>query len=103
MTKLVTNKLNGKTIIPIHRLSCPEVLSQEPFLRILCLEQKRTERSRRRFVLMLLESTSLLTRGSKKDTLERILDTLSKSTRQTDVIGWYKEGSVIGTIFTEIG
>jgi lipopolysaccharide/colanic/teichoic acid biosynthesis glycosyltransferase len=70
---------------------------------MLCLEQKRTERSRRRFVLMLLESASLLTRGHKKETLEQILETLAKSTRQTDVIGWYKEGSVIGTIFTEIG
>lgn len=102
MLRLVT-KPNGKTFTPAEGASHPEVLPQEPFLRTLSLEQKRTERSRRRFVLMLLESTSLLTRGDKKDTLERILDTLSKSTRQTDVIGWYKNGSIIGTIFTEIG
>jgi lipopolysaccharide/colanic/teichoic acid biosynthesis glycosyltransferase len=52
---------------------------------------------------MLLESTGLLTRGHRRDTLELIVDALARSTRQTDVIGWYKEGSVIGTIFTEIG
>jgi lipopolysaccharide/colanic/teichoic acid biosynthesis glycosyltransferase len=102
MTKLVTHTANGKAFIALGRPS-PEVLAQDPFLRMLCLEQKRTERSRRRFVLMLLESNSLLTRGDKKDTLEQILEALGRSTRETDVIGWYKEGSVIGTIFTEIG
>ena len=103
MTKLDTHKSNGKSFIAVGHSSCPEVLAQEPFLKMLYLEQKRTERSRRRFVLMLLESTGLMARGPKKDTLEQILDALVKSTRQTDVIGWYKEGSVIGTIFTEIG
>jgi lipopolysaccharide/colanic/teichoic acid biosynthesis glycosyltransferase len=102
MTKLATHKSNGKSFFG-GTSTRPEVLSQEPFLRMLHLEQKRTERSRRRFVLMLLESTSLLARGDKKATLEQILEALVRSTRQTDVIGWYKEGSVIGTIFTEIG
>jgi lipopolysaccharide/colanic/teichoic acid biosynthesis glycosyltransferase len=103
MTKRITNKQNGRTIVPLHGTSSPEVLSQEPFLKTLCLEQMRTERSRRGFVLMLLESTGLHARGHKKDLLERIVGALAKSTRQTDVIGWYKEGLVIGTIFTEIG
>jgi lipopolysaccharide/colanic/teichoic acid biosynthesis glycosyltransferase len=84
-------------------LSHPKILDQASFLRALYLEQKRTERSRRRFVLMLLESQSLLMGGDSKEVLGQILDALSHSTRETDVTGWYKNGSVIGFIFTEIG
>ena len=103
MTRLVSHKSNGKPFHIAKGQPSPEILTEGHFLRTLCLEQKRTERSRRRFVLMLLEPTNLLTRGNTKDTLGTILDTLSKSTRQTDVIGWYKDGTIIGTIFTEIG
>ncbi len=103
MAKLALHKSNGKSLIAVPGSSSPDVLAQEHFLKMLSLEQKRTERSRRRFVLMLLESNGLLARGDKKNTLEQILDALVRSTRQTDVIGWYKQGSIIGTIFTEIG
>jgi lipopolysaccharide/colanic/teichoic acid biosynthesis glycosyltransferase len=103
MSSLASPKSNGK---PFHTAEClpfSEILSEKHFLRTLYLEQKRTERSRRRFVLMLLEPTKLPARGKTSDTLGKIIETLSKSTRQTDVVGWYKEGAIIGTIFTEIG
>lgn len=80
----------------------PDSLLAEPdFTRKLCLERKRTERSRRRFVLMLLD----LGLNIREDTqsLEKILFMLSQSTRETDIAGWHKDGSVIGVIFTEIG
>src|SRR2546428_3866757 len=65
----------------------------------LCLERKRTERSRSHFVLMLLEC-----QASNRDVaFAKVLCTLSHSTRETDIRGWYKEGDVIGVIFTEIG
>src|SRR2546428_12531042 len=65
----------------------------------LCLERKRTERSRSHFVLMLLEC-----QASNRDVaFAKVLCTLSPSTRETDIRGWYKEGDVIGVIFTEIG
>lgn len=80
-----------------------EILPQESFLRRLYLEQKRTERSRRRFVLMLLQSDSLLTDGNEEDALEKILRALSHSIRETDITGWYKDQSVFGIIFTEVG
>lgn len=87
--------------LEVHRSL--DILAQEPFLRMLHLEQKRTERSRRRFVLMLLESGNLLSGAGRQEALHRIMAALRKSTRETDITGWYKEGSVIGTIFTEIG
>lgn len=70
---------------------------------MLYLEQKRTERSQRRFVLMLLESENLLANGGTGEALEQILVAMSQSTRETDITGWYKRGSIIGFIFTEIG
>src|SRR5579864_9804570 len=79
-----------------------EFLPEESFVSRFHLEQRRTERSRRPFVLMLLESTSLL-EANKESARQRILSTLSDSTRETDIRGWYKTGSALGIIFTEIG
>ncbi len=78
-------------------------LAEEPFLRMLTFERKRTERSHRRFVLMLLESDNLLKDGNSANTFQNILSALFHSTRETDLKGWYKTGSVIGVIFTELG
>src|SRR5947207_6474358 len=79
------------------------MLTQNLFLRMRCLERKRAERSGRRFVLMLLDSGRLLKTDHKGAALERVLGALSEATRDTDIKGWYKEGSVIGVLFTEIG
>ena len=78
------------------------ILDQEPFVRMLCLERKRTERSGRRFVLMLLEAGSLLKAGNDSQALDRVLLAVTQATRETDIKGWYKSGHVIGVIFTEI-
>lgn len=79
-----------------------EMLPQELFLKLLRLERKRTERSARRFVLMLLDAGNLL-KAAKTPVLANLLSALEQSTRDTDLKGWYKAGSVIGVIFTEVG
>jgi hypothetical protein len=79
------------------------ILSQELFTRALYVERKRTERSGRSFVLMLLQSSRLLRPNSDHQALEKVLLALSRSSRDTDTRGWYKEGSTIGVIFTELG
>jgi hypothetical protein len=69
---------------------------------ILSLEQRRAERSGRPFALMLLhmdDSKSAIDNAR----LTKLFDLLSRSTRDTDVKGWYDDGSTIGVIFTEIG
>ena len=70
---------------------------------MLRLERKRTERSHRRFVLMLLESCGLLKADESQETFHKVVAALSHSTRETDIKGWYKDDSVIGVIFTELG
>ncbi|MBK9170116.1 MAG: sugar transferase [Bryobacterales bacterium] len=78
-------------------------LPQESFLRILHLEHRRSERSGRRFVLMLVDAANLIASEREAQAVAKILDVLARSTRETDVTGWYHEGSVVGIIFTEIG
>ena len=78
-------------------------LDDAAFARLLRLERKRTDRSGRRFILMLLDLGRLLQYRDNTKAFTDFTDTLSVSTRETDAKGWYKDGSVFGVIFTEIG
>ena len=96
-------ELKPRTELNLESALVRDIFAEHEFLRVLTLERKRTERSRRCFVLMLLESETLF-RGAGETTLfDGVLRALSGSTRETDVTGWYKQGSIIGIIFTEIG
>jgi exopolysaccharide biosynthesis polyprenyl glycosylphosphotransferase len=77
--------------------------SQEAFLRMLNVERKRSERSRKTFLLMLLDEGSSSADESGGNALQRAGEVVSASIRETDVSGWYKNKSAIGVIFTEIG
>jgi lipopolysaccharide/colanic/teichoic acid biosynthesis glycosyltransferase len=89
-------------VAPGNRPWDAQILDQDLFLRMLYLERKRTERSGRRFVLMLLEAGRLLKIESDQEALHKVLLALTQATRETDIKGWYKDGSIIGVIFTEI-
>ena len=72
------------------------------FDRMLYLERKRTERSRRPFMLLLLNVEDLMP-GSDEDPFVRELETaLSSCVRETDIKGWYEHGKVAGVILTEL-
>jgi exopolysaccharide biosynthesis polyprenyl glycosylphosphotransferase len=79
-----------------------ELLSQEAFRRAIYVEQKRTERSRRKFALMLASCSEPAT-SRRHQTLTQLLNALAGATRETDIIGWYEESTTLGIIFTEIG
>jgi hypothetical protein len=79
------------------------VLNDEAFQRMISLERKRTERSRKPFLLMLLDMGNGLRSDKNGKALDKILSALSLSTRETDVTGWYKKNSIVGVMFTEIG
>ena len=99
------NKRNGNS--RASRRAIPEVsygiLSQELFAHTLYVERKRTERSGRSFVLMLLESKRLLRPDCHNRGVEKVLLALTRCSRDTDTKGWYRLGSMIGVIFTELG
>lgn len=71
-------------------------------MRALSLERKRSERSGTGFVLVLLDSTRLLKSQGGRQAIEGALLALSRSSRDTDIQGWFKDGATIGVIFTEL-
>jgi lipopolysaccharide/colanic/teichoic acid biosynthesis glycosyltransferase len=78
------------------------ILNEEMFHRMVSLERKRTERSGNPFLLMLLDTGESLPAGRDSKSLNKIVSALTVTTRETDVIGWYRDGSVVGVMFTEI-
>jgi lipopolysaccharide/colanic/teichoic acid biosynthesis glycosyltransferase len=79
------------------------VLNEGAFHRMISLERKRTERSRKPFLLMLLDMGNSLLSEKNEKALDKILSALSLTTRETDVTGWYKKNSIVGVMFTEFG
>lgn len=78
------------------------VLNEESFQRRISIERKRTERSRKSFLLMLVDTGHGLPSGHQGSILDKIISALALSTRETDVTGWYKNQSIVGVMFTEI-
>ncbi len=79
------------------------LISEDLFTKLLSLERKRSERSRKQFVLMLVDAGELLRTDRREVALEHVTAALSLSTRETDIRGWYREDSVLGVILTEFG
>jgi hypothetical protein len=79
------------------------LLPEELFRKMLSIERKRMERSSERFILMLVQINKVLDAEGGKITLNGITKALYASTRETDLQGWYKHGTAIGVIWTEIG
>jgi lipopolysaccharide/colanic/teichoic acid biosynthesis glycosyltransferase len=77
-----------------------EVLNEEAFQRMIAIERKRTERSRKPFLLMLLDAGTVPAAGKNGKALDSIVPALLSSIRGTDVIGWYKDRATVGVIFT---
>lgn len=75
-------------------------LGEDAFGRMIVVERKRTERSGKPFLLMLLEAGNHQGSGKNGKPLDTMVSTLLSSTRETDVVGWYKEWTTVGVIFT---
>jgi lipopolysaccharide/colanic/teichoic acid biosynthesis glycosyltransferase len=76
------------------------VLNEESFKRMIAIERKRTERSREPFLLMLVEAGNPQRAEKHGKPLDRILTAMLSSTRETDVVGWYKDRITVGVMFT---
>jgi lipopolysaccharide/colanic/teichoic acid biosynthesis glycosyltransferase len=77
-----------------------EALGEQAFLKMIAIERKRTERSKEPFLLMLMENGGPQGYKAAERILDRILATLLPTSRETDVLGWYKDGEVAGVMFT---
>jgi lipopolysaccharide/colanic/teichoic acid biosynthesis glycosyltransferase len=86
---------------------CSEVVSRpgipftaDVFRNVLMLERRRAERSRRPFILMLVQSNAQTGPGER--ILQQVLSVLVSNTRESDLVGWYRQSVTLGVIFTEI-
>lgn len=80
-----------------------QTLPEELFLGMLCLERKRTERSGKRFLLLLLDAQDAAETGRQAQVLKGVIKAADAARRETDPAGWYKDSAILGIIFAEIG
>jgi len=103
---LISQLSGGKTQAPEGRRArdnnmITPVVSELQFSAALRLERRRTERSKRPFLLMLadFEATAM----SAATNLDDLGSALAAAARETDTIGWHRQNKVLGAIFTELG
>ncbi len=76
--------------------------SEGYFKTMLQVERKRTERSKKPFLLMLLDVKAFDKSRNRSKVMEKVAYAVCSSTRKIDIKGWYRRGSVFGVIFTEL-
>jgi hypothetical protein len=79
-------------------VSTGEFYEEEFFKSLLGVERRKSERSRRPFLLMLI-SLDHMDAHEKEETAGLIASSLLSTTRETDLKGWYKSSSVMGVAF----
>lgn len=98
-TRSVSLKLHNKSLI-----------SEETFKTMIEVERKRSDRSGKPFLVMLLDLTSVINgkdrysngRISILQFFNKVVKTITLETRDIDIKGWYETGKSIGILFTEI-
>lgn len=87
--------------LPEMRLAL-DIIPEAMFIRMLRLERRRTERSGRPFVLVLI-SGDHLREGPDGALIDCLVSALVRTTRETDILGWYKRYKILGLLMPEIG
>lgn len=95
--RLVSNRGTAKNAFR----GSEDFYEESHFNEMLNLEKKRSRRSRRPLMLMRLDLSGLMG-PNPADARRRLQQALASGIRETDVRGWYKRGSVVGIIFTEL-
>jgi lipopolysaccharide/colanic/teichoic acid biosynthesis glycosyltransferase len=70
---------------------------------MLALERRRAERSRKPFVLILIDAEAACQGKEGRPFFDQMASAVLSATRETDLVGWYKQQAILGVIFTEIG
>ncbi len=87
---------------PQHLFDSKTILPEEAFRRMISIERKRSERSQRPFVLLLIDTGRTQPGDKQGRVLLEMLSALQGATRETDITGWHTTNSVVGVMFTEI-
>lgn len=108
----VRRERNNKKLEVRAHLSVPNMgnapsralLNEDAFVSMLYLERRRAERAGNRFVLILVDVKKNLSGIPNRDrTVQALTKSLTEATRETDIVGWYLENSLMGVIGTDLG
>ncbi len=92
------------------KLHSKGLISEESFKTMIEVERKRSDRSGKPFLVMLLDLTSVINgkdrysngRNSILHFFNKVVKTITEETRDIDIKGWYETGKSVGILFTEI-
>jgi exopolysaccharide biosynthesis polyprenyl glycosylphosphotransferase len=79
-----------------------QILDEDSFQKMIAFERKRSERSGRFYALVLVGASDSAPAATRQNLVERVATVLTTLTRETDLTGWQKSGSVVGVIFADI-
>src|SRR6185437_6054377 len=68
-----------------------QVLPEELFVGMLCLERKKAERSQKKLLLVLLDATEALHSSRHREVRGGLVRAVDAARRETDIAGWYQE------------
>jgi lipopolysaccharide/colanic/teichoic acid biosynthesis glycosyltransferase len=96
-------QVGAEQAIPSSRTDALQsaVLDEKAFHALLTRERRRAERSRNPFLLVLLDAHR--ENGTAKTILLNCVAALNPEIRETDALGWYRDGAILAVIFTELG
>jgi exopolysaccharide biosynthesis polyprenyl glycosylphosphotransferase len=105
-SRRITDSVSAKTVRKLEEVfpvttEC-EILGEVSFQETIARERRRTDRSSRPFLLLLLDLANRISSQPNGQMLNEMLSALTVSIRETDVVGWYWENTVIGVVFTEV-
>lgn len=82
-----------------------QAYNEEAFQYLLAIERDRGRRARRPFLLCQVEVEGPAGTAARIDPVvaTRLFTALWRCLRETDVVGWYRDGQVIGAVLTELG
>src|SRR6266849_794643 len=67
------------------------ILPEEQFRQALCKERKRSERSRKQILLLLIGSKDLTGRECDACVSKQVAESVCRTIRETDLAGWFEE------------
>ncbi len=80
----------------------PVFFDQSSFLQILRVEKMRTKRSKKPFLLLLLDVSHLIETSHDMKLVDKVKEALNASLREVDIRGWYHHKRTIGVLLTEM-
>ncbi len=102
--KLSSNRLS-ESLNGLTRFSQTRLYNEQAFRRLLFSESKRSELSGYSFNILLIYSIDKqgLIVPMDRHVVDTVVKTLCCSLRDTDYIGWYLEGRMVGGVLTVLG